>query len=315
MGPLGAVHRLLLPALGLGLVCLAAALWGSVGVVRGLAGGVSGLDPALVGLVRTLVGAACLLAVAVAFRVSDLEPGLPFRAILAFGLAGAVFQVSLFEAFARVGVTVTVVVTVCAPPLLVAAGEAVWQRRPPEAGVVAAMLAATSGVVLLCADGAAARRMSVDLTGGLVLGAASIAFAVVAVAARALSARLHPLRAAGFGLGSTALILAVVVAAAHGPAVADLTLLGPRDLVSLGYIGIAATGGAYLAFMLGMRCCASAGAGLAATMVEPLVAALLAAVLLNEHLGASACIGGLITLAALCILFRTQQRAGAAGAP
>jgi DME family drug/metabolite transporter len=299
------------PVLGLSLVCLAAALWGTVGVARGLTRGVAAVDPAVVGLVRTALGATCLLAVARAFRVRDSDGGLPVRPLLVFGAAGAVFQVSLFEAFARVGVTATVAITVCAPPLIVALGEAVHSRRAPEAGLLGAILVASVGVVLLVTN-LSAGMPSVDGAGVAAVAAASVAFSLLAIAARVIGLRLHPLRGAGLGLASTAAVLSAVVAATHPGGIAELAHLGGRDLAILAYIGVAATGGAYLFFVLGMRCCATAGAGLAATMLEPLVAALLAAALLDEHLDGPARIGGILTLAVILLLFLSERRSRAA---
>ena len=83
----------------------------------------------------------------------------------------------------------------------------------------------------------------------------------------------------GVGLG-----LAVTSAGAGGGgahrASDDLGVLAAmpaRDLVILGYTGLVATGGAYLAFALGMRLSRSPTVGMAPTLIEPGVAAVLAA--------------------------------------
>ncbi len=287
--------------IGFALICLAAALWATVGVARGLTHGVADLDPATVGLVRTVLGAAFVLAFALHRGIGSGWKEIPLGALAVFGIAGAIFQVCLFNAFALVGVTATVAITVCAPPLIVAIGEAVWGRRMPRVSHVAAILIASLGVVLLC--GLPAAGAATDFVGILAVLGASFAFAALAVAARTVGRRLNPLRGTGLGLGSTALVLASVVALGEGAGVSALSGLDVGDLLVLIYIGAVATGGAYLAFVVGMRHCATAGAGLTATMLEPVVAAALAAALLEERLGLLAWLGCALTLAAIVVVF------------
>jgi DME family drug/metabolite transporter len=149
--------------------------------------------------------------------------------------------------------------------------------------------------------------------GAALLIAASVAFAVVAATARTLAGRLHALRATGLGLAATAGALALVVLARREVELADLGALPGRDLGILIYTGVAATGGAYFAFVLGLHLSRSAGAGLAATMIEPGVAALLAALVLHERLDLSAAAGCALMLAAMVILFAAERGRPAAG--
>ena len=77
-------------------VSLAAGLWGTVGVANRLMTGTPHLDPALAGLTRTTLGALCLLAIALAMRLPRPAWGRkPLLVLLAFGFAGAVFQICL----------------------------------------------------------------------------------------------------------------------------------------------------------------------------------------------------------------------------
>jgi DME family drug/metabolite transporter len=140
----------------------------------------------------------------------------------------------------------------------------------------------------------------------------ALAFAVVAVAGRELGARMHPLRAASFGLVATAATIAVVLvgrfitADSSYPAVRG----GPsaRDLVLLAYIGVIATGGAYLAFVTGLGRARSATAGLAPTLIEPAVATVLAALVLRERMTALAVAGCLMVVAGMLALSLCERR-------
>jgi drug/metabolite transporter, DME family len=296
------------PMLGLLLVCLAAALWATVGVASGRM--VAVVDPAMAGLIRTTLGAVSLLLAAEAMRVARAgSDDFPYRALLAFGLMGAVFQITLFAAFAQVGVTITVAVTVCAPPLIVAAGNALWRGRLPKPGVMLAIAVAAAGVLLVLVgqDGITPTR-AIGAGGMALLAAASFAFAGLAVASRTMVQRLHPLRAAGLGLAVTAAVLLAVVLLEQKTSMAVLAVLSLPDLAILLYIGVAATGVAYLAFVLGFGLSRSAVGGLVATMIEPALAALFAAVLLGELLTERESWGVALMLVAMLVLFDAERR-------
>ena len=304
------------PLLGLGLICLAAALWATVGVASGMMRSGARVDPAVAGLLRTGLGAIGVLAVsALACRTGAASAvrRLPLAALFAFGVAGAVFQIALFAAFDHVGVTITVAVTVCAPPLILAAADACLGGRGQGMALFAALALATAGVALvsLGRPDAALLAGALDWRAIWLLATASVAFAGVAAAARAMARRMHPLPAAGLGLAATAAALALVVCPTQTGAVALAALGGLywSDWVILGYIGIAATGGAYVAFVYGLRLCRSASVGFAATMIEPALAALLAAAVLQERVSLAAAIGCVLMLVAIGALTWSEHRA------
>ena len=238
---------------------------------------------------------------------------LPPRLLATFGLAGAVFQTCLFAAFDAVGVTVTVAVTVCAPVVLVVAADSAWRRRWPEAGVSVAIGIAVLGVALAMAGDAPPERVGreVNWRGVALVSVASVAYAVVAGVARVMARDLHPLRATGLGLGFTGGALAIVVLRSPGAELAALGSLPPQDLAILGYTGVAATGGAYLAFVLGLHLSRSAASGLAATLIEPGVAAVLAATILHERLAPAEGLGCVLMFAAMAVLYFGERRAEA----
>jgi DME family drug/metabolite transporter len=298
---------------GVLLICVAAGLWSTVGVASALmsdAGGGGG--PALIGLARTVLGAACLLlAASVLGLPRPVWRRMPLGLLGLFGAAGAAFQISLFAAFREVGVTVTVAVTVCAPVLIVATAEALRQRRAPDWGMILAMALGTAGVVLAIPQRDAG---GTTLEGAALLTGASVAFAVLAVVTRRLARDLDPLHTSGLGLAASALVLGAVLGFGTGlgtgfgtGGLSAVVASSGRDLVILLYIGVAATGAAYLAFALGMRLCSSASAGLAATMVEPGAAALLAALVLHERLRLPELGGCALMTLAMILLARAER--------
>jgi DME family drug/metabolite transporter len=296
---------------GILFVSVAAILWGTVGVANRLMESGALVDPTLAGFSRTTLGAVSLLLAAEALRLPWGSGRLPWRLLLAFGAAGAVFQICLFAAYVQVGVTVTVAVTVCAPVVLVVAAEAAWRRRWPEIGAAIAIGIGSVGVVMaMGGDGPpTAATQSANWLGIALLVTASVAYAVVAAIARVIARDLHPLRATGLGLGFTAAVLGLVVLLREQTSVAVLGSLPAHDLAILGYTGVAATGGAYLAFVVGLHLSRSAASGLAATLIEPGVAAVLAVVLLSEQLAPPETLGCALMLGAMVVLFLSERRA------
>ncbi|HVL22257.1 MAG TPA: DMT family transporter [Amaricoccus sp.] len=297
------------------LVSLAASLWGTVGVANRLMTGTPPLDPTLAGLSRTGLGALCLLALAsILVTVRPAWRSLPVGRLLAFGLAGAVFQVCLFAAFDVVGVTITVAVTVAGPAALVSIGDAAWNRRLPAPAATIAVAVATAGLLVALTDRPDGGQVAIGWRGIALLLLATSAFAIVAACARSLGAILHPLHAAGLGLLFTTGTLAVLAVAA-GVDPGHLAALGARDVGILAYTGVAATGGAYLAFVTGMSLSRSPTTGIAATLIEPGIAALLAAVVLDERLTPQQANGCALMLGSIVLLAGAEGRAARGGRP
>jgi DME family drug/metabolite transporter len=256
---------------GIVLVCVAAILWGTVGVANRLMSDNAIADPAVVGLGRTALGALSLLIAAQILRLPA---------------------------------------PVCAPVLLVALADAVRLQRLPERGVVLAVAISSVGIVLAApaAGGEGVATAQVGARGALLLAGASVSFAVPAAVSRTITRSLHPVWTAGLGLAAAALVLALVVGRTGGGALGVFRVLPGGDMAILAYTGIAATGGAYLAFVLGMHLSRSAAAGLAATLIEPGVAAVLAGAVLGEALRPAELAGCGLMLAAMVLLFAAERQ-------
>lgn len=295
------------PLAGLGLIVIAAALWATVGVAVGMRQGETALDAGFTGFARTLIGAVALLGFALVTGRFRAAARLPIRPLLAFGTGVALFQIGLFAAFAEVGVTITVAVTVCLPPLFVAAFDAVRARSLPGRRTRAAFLIAAAGVLLIVIPGGGlGATRAVGLYGsGLLIGAA-LAFSVVAIAARSLCRRSDPILGTGLGLGVAAALLAVACSLDGSLQATSLAALDAGDLALLLYLGLAATGGAYLAFSIGLRLCPSSTGGLVASMIEPAIAAMLAMAILGERLRDTDLLGCAAFLVAVILISATE---------
>jgi DME family drug/metabolite transporter len=298
---------------GLLLVCAASLLWSTVGVAsRMMTAGA--LDPALSGWSRTLLGGLAILLVARLLRRPTLPLSRwPVGGLLQFAASGAVFQTTLFAGFHEIGVTVTVAVTVVLPPVIVAAACALAERRCPPLGILAAIAIGAIGVGLaLFGRPDAMESPGLGLYGALLLTVNAVAFVAMTAALRRVGAQLGSMWAAGAGLVgvSLALLPAAIVLAGPAAIARTVSLIDLGDGLILVYTGIVATGGAYVAFAIGMSLSPTPVAGLAATMIEPVFAAILAALVLGEALSAATALGCLLTLVAMALLFVSSEETG-----
>lgn len=293
---------------GIGLVVVAASLWATVGIATRILPSSAAVPSDLLGLGRTiLAGPAILLICLVAGRsVLPVVNGKTVRSLAGFAVSCAVFQVCLFNAFDQLGLTLTVFLTVCLPPVL-ALGAARLQAKPGQHDQIAIpMLLAIAGLGLVVMA-----KLSVqpdaDWVPGLINAVvASVAFVVLSFCTRALARDLPPMLVAGWGLTSTGALLAVAVAAKGGLDSLGLALWDQNAVVLMAYLAAFPTALAYVCFCAGMARCGSALSGLMATMVEPGVAALLAAALIGERLTMVELAGCLLMALAVIALSRAD---------
>ncbi|TGN51322.1 EamA family transporter [Paracoccus liaowanqingii] len=126
---------------------------------------------------------------------------------------------------------------------------------------------------------------------------------------RTITRHVEPVRTTGLGLLSSAMVLAAIIGLRTKNLEWKLAHLPPwRDIIIMVYVGVAATGGAYLAFVVGMQRCRSASVGLTATMIEPAIAALLAALILHERLTPGEALGCALMILAMIVLSRRNRR-------
>lgn len=294
--------------LGIMLVCVAAILWSTVGVASQMMDAT--IDPALVGLARTVAG--CLFILMFMLRtnrsvIQELENGI--LPLLAFGVFCAMFQICLFSAFESVGVTITVAVTVCLPPIFVQLLDAFWYRTPLGRNLFLAMAVAILGVVLVLAQSneSFSNFPSKNIYGGAMLLIASISFAGLAISARFIGTGTNAILGTGFGLGVCAVVLMVACMALPKESLEAVYNISWNDVAVLTYIGVFATGLAYLCFVFGLSLSRSAGVGMAATLIEPVAAAVLAAVFLAERLTTIQLIGCVTMLFAIVLLLKSEK--------
>ncbi len=277
------------------LVCAGAALFGTIGTARAL--GPDDASSSAITLVRLVVAISLMwLAVLLTGRSRMLGPVVRTRAVWVAGLAQAVFQVSFLSAVTRVGVATGTLVAIGMTPLLTGLYQAVRTRHLARAWLVATACGLV-GLVLLVGIGDRA-----DTVGLLLAGAASASYATFIVTGGAIGVR-------GLDVTSVLPVVFTVAAAVQLPALAFadwgwLATGSGRWMVL--YLALVPTVLAYALFNRGLSGVDSATASTVG-LVEPLVATVLAVLVLDETLGPVQVVGAVLVGAGVVLAARAPE--------
>ena len=297
--------------LGLLQVCAAGVLWGTGGLVVTLLHERDGAGAMTVSAWRMLLGALALLVfVALTRRLGSVRSTLREHPLVAVtvGCGTAIYQGLYFVSVLMVGVSVATVVSLGLAPILAAAWEHARAGTRPTGRDLTVLAAALTGLVLISATaqhGSAAPNDRPVL--GLVLAvAAGATYAATTVLGHTLAQHVDPVALTTCATGAGAVLLApfLAIAAAQGAPVVGTS---PGSLALLFYLGVATMALSYGLLYAGLRTTSGSAATLA-TLVEPISAAALAAVVLDERLSALGILGGALILAAVVGLRPRDER-------
>lgn len=284
---------------GLLQVCLAGVLWGTAGLAVQVVRDVAPVPVLTLSAWRLGIAAVVLLA-----AVTWLRRGAALRRLLrrhpaqvvVVGLGTAAYQGLYFGSVVTAGVTVATVVSLGLAPVLLTVTSAVRSRTLPSPGRLAVLATALVGLLLVTGSAHAGQTGPHPGWGLLLAVGSGTAYAL----ATALG---EPLARAGDPLALTTLTTTVgAIGLLPLGLVAGLRAghVGAADPVAIGtlvYLGLATMALAYGLFYAGLRT-TDAGAAVVATLLEPVTAALVAAAVLGERIGAAGVVGtGLILLA------------------
>ena len=291
--------------LGLLLVALAAASWGTTGATMTLLSRDAAASPLLVGWSRLAIAAPCLVLAAVAStRLGTRRPDrrawpspadLPLCAAL--GLAMAAYQVCYFRAVTLVGVATAALLAICSAPLLIAVLATLFlgERLAPLVRLSLGM--AVVGTALLVIGPRGLDQITGHFGRGALLAlGAGVSYAVYAVAAKGLLARVTPIAVSAITFALAAAFLAPALLGEPAPGHALAT--GWPLLV---YLGLGPTAVAYALFTAGLTRVPATAAGIV-SLLEPLTATTLGLLVFGERLGAVGFAGAALLLTALILL-------------
>jgi DME family drug/metabolite transporter len=294
------------PGLAIAAVVLAAVLFGTSGTAREL--GPDSASSLSVGAARITIGSIVLWSVVFANRRREPLPSSasvqPLRWLLAIGGLGvAVYTPLFFVAVDRAGVAIGTVVAIASGPFFAAGLDWAFRGVRPTAawlrGTVVTVVGAAVLIVSVDSGGT-----GVDLLGVAAALAAGFGYATYSVSSKATMER---------GLASTVALaipftigVAVVLALSVGESASWLSTWA--GLAMALYLGVVATGLAYVLFGFGLRRLTSATA-VTLVLAEPLTAALLAVVVLDESIPVTGWLGVVAVMSGLVLVGRSASAA------
>jgi drug/metabolite transporter, DME family len=288
---------------------LSGLLWGTGGLIGTLLGQAAGLSAMCVAAFRLLAGGGLIVAFLPLTRGRWPAGRAAWIRVAVNGLLSALFQGCYFAAIALTSVSLATFVTIGGAPVIVALVEQALGRRPLGRAGVVTMVVALAGLGLLAGAPSGGLSQAGVLAGtGLALLSAA-GFAAVTLIGTSPEAGLHDLTLNGLGfiLGGLVLLpLAAVTGSGPGfrPGLASAGLLAA--------LAIGPTAAAYTLYYRGLREAPASTAALL-TLIEPLAAAVLAALVLGDRLTAPGIAGAVLLLAAVARTVRADSSRLSAG--
>ena len=288
---------------GLVAVSLGALLWGTTGVAVSIVHERTGLTAVPIGCIRLAVAAVAVLAV---LRVAGIRrAALVVRrdpwVTLGAGIGLGSYQALYFVGVQDVGVSISTLVSLGVAPVALTVVAAARNRRVPGVVQTVTVLAAVGGLVLISVK-PGTESGAHPVIGLIASFGAGFGYAATTLLNRRMARDGEPLLLTGLTSAIGAVVL-VPLAAVDG-------LWWPSDAVASGwliYIGVVTTVVAYALFFTGLKTVASETAGVL-TLIEPLAAAILAAIVVHESLSGLGVVGAALMLAAIAGLYlRTPE--------
>ena len=279
-------------------VLASAALFGTTGTVLVNAPGES--DAYSVGAVRLLIGGAALTAIAAARRNRAHAPSAPMTATgraatTAVGALGvAVFQLCYFLAVDRTGVAVGTVATIGSGPMFAGLIATAIDRRAPTARWLLGTGLSVGGVVVL---GLMGRDATVNPAGICLAFLAGLGWAVFASIGKHQIENGHDSTVTMAAMFCGGAVLMAPLLIWHHP---GWVASGSGALIAL-YLGVATVGVAYTLYGFALRHLATPTV-VTLTLLEPITAAILGAVVVHEQILPVGWIGIGLVLAGLGVI-------------
>ena len=216
------------------------------------------------------------------------------RTAVAVGLCTGAYQALYFAAVVAAGVTVATVVALGLAPVLLTVAESVAARRLPSVLRLLVLVAALGGLVLVSTAAGLSVTGPRPVLGVLLAIASGATYALATALGRPLAAAAGPLALTAVTSSAGALGLLPLGLVAGGLHVST----DPVVIVLLGYLGVMTLAVAYALLYAGLRT-VEGSAAVVATLLEPVTAAVLAALVLGERLGVLGIVGAALILLAV----------------
>jgi drug/metabolite transporter, DME family len=282
---------------------LSGLLWGTGGLIGTLFGQAAGLPAISVAAYRLLAGGGLIVAFLTLTGKRWPTGRAAWTRIAVNGLLSAFFQGCYFAAISLTSVSLATLVTIGGAPVIVAIAEQARGRRAlGRAGVITiAMALAGLGLLAGLPGGRFSETAVLASTGMALLSAAGFAAVTLIGTSPVTGLDELTLNGLGFSLGSMALL--PLAAAAGGGLGFRLGLASAGLLAAL---GIGPTAVAYTLYFRGLRKASATTAALL-SLIEPLTAAVLAALVLGDRLNVAGIAGAVMLLVAVVRTVRADS--------
>lgn len=289
---------------GLWLVTGSAILWGTIGVATQAIYNTDTTSSLFINLARMLIATPVLLAAC--WRVVGPQMfHIRRRDLLIMLLTGTLLATShaaYFAAIRYTGVTIATLLTICIAPVVVTGGSVLLKLERLTAQVIVALVCALIGSVLLVGFHAP-EGSGYDLALGTFFSlVAAVTYASMIIGGRFLAAGYHPLQVTAISFGAGALVLVLVNLAAG-----TVGVHSAQGWLLLVYLGLVPSALAYWLFQMGLRSVSATAASIV-SMLDPLVAALLAWALFGETLAVTGIIGAALLILGIFLLSVDRRR-------
>lgn len=286
-------------------VLAAASLWGTTGLVFQALGTAGGADAVSIGFLRLALSVPFLMLMARlhggAWLPSLTRKG--FFALVALGISMAFYQLTYVLAIERVGVAISVLISICGAPIFVALISVLWLREPFHIRTLAALATALVGTTLLVGLPSDLNPDTCRFWTGVAVAVACALFqAFYVLAARTAGQVCSPMHAGGIGFAIGALALIP-----FWPAEGLHLAYSANGWLMLLYVSAVPTALAQTLFLQGIKGTGAIG-GAIASLMEPLVATILAVAVLHEHMTGYSVLGALILLSGIIIIQRAPGK-------
>lgn len=277
-------------------ILLAAVLWGTTGTAAHFLPG--SVSPIATGAVTMTVGGGLLFALSPRGAIRAIRDPAA-RRLLVVGVIGiVVYPLAFYSSMHLAGVAIGTVVSLASAPVFAGAIDFLRDRASITARWAVCTAIALPGMVLLVLGRPADTETGNATTLGVLLGlVAGLSYAVYADASHRMIALGHGSSAtmgALFGLGAACLL--PVLALTGAPLLASAESVGIAAYLAIGPMFVA-----YLLFGAGLRSVRSSTAT-TLTLVEPLVATILAVLVVGERLHPAGWVGLVLVLASVTAL-------------
>lgn len=289
---------------GFWLVTLAAALWGTIGVATQAVYFHDNTTSLFINLMRMLV-ATPILSVACWRVVGATMFNIQRRDLLIMMLSGvllAISQAAYFAAIRYTGVTIATLLTICTAPLFVTCVSLLLKFETLSSRIVTALICAIIGSILLVGLHSPEGTSYNLLLGAVFSLISAIGYGGMIICGRFLAGTYHPLQitTVSFGAGTLALIGINLLAG-------FVSVHTPQSWLLLMYLGLVPTALAYWLFQVGLRSVSAMAASIL-SLLEGMVAALLAWLLFGEKLAATGIIGAVLLILSILLLSSAKTR-------